>query len=179
MDTSKFPVENVTWFDCVGFCNRLSDREGLPPYYELTVTKQNGKSIEDAEVKILSGTGYHIPTDAEWEHGCRAGTRTKYYCGDQDEELPEYAWFKENSKERTHPVGEKKPNAFGLYDMHGNVQEWNEEMLTNATTGVPERVARGGCRIDGAGYYCAVSTRPRYVPATRNSVLGLRVSRVP
>src|SRR5262249_27647057 len=77
MDTSMFPVERVSWFDCVEFCNKLSEREGLPPYYELTVTKRDdeaGKQIDAAEVKILGGGGYHIPTSAEWEHACRAGT---------------------------------------------------------------------------------------------------------
>ena len=76
MDTSKFPVETVSWFDSVEFCNKLSEQEGLKPYYDLTVTKRggkDGKQIEEAEVKILGGSGYHIPTDAEWEHGCRGG----------------------------------------------------------------------------------------------------------
>jgi len=124
LDTSKFPVEQVSWFDSVEYCNKLSDREGLKPYYGLTVTMRGGKEgkqIDDAEVKILGGSGYHIPTDAEWEHGCRAGTRTKYHSGDKDEDLLKYAWFDKNSDGRTHTVGEKKPNGFGLYDTLGNV----------------------------------------------------------
>ena len=145
LDPSKFPVDNVNWFDSVEFCNKLSEWEGMKPYYDLTVTKRQGPSIEEAEVKILGGSGYHIPTDTEWEQGCRAGTKTNYHCGDKDEDLLDYAWFDPRMSEgRTHAVGEKMPNAFGLYDMHGNVREWNEEILTNATTGAPERVNRGG-----------------------------------
>ena len=90
----------------------------------------------------------------------------------------EYAWFDKNSEGRTHAVGEKKPNAFGLYDMHGNVREWNEEMVTNATTGAPERVHRGGHWRDPAGA-CAVSYRYRAGPAYRSSLNGLRLARVP
>ena len=181
MDTSMFPVERVSWFDCVEYCNKLSEREGLKPYYELTVTQrggENGKQIDAAEVKILGGSGYHIPTGAEWEHGCRAGTKTKYFCGDKDEDLLEYAWFRDNSGGHPHAVGKKKPNAFGLYDMHGNVREWNEEILTNPTTGAPERVTRGGNSTNPADT-SAVSHRSRYGPAahTKQSY-GLRVARL-
>jgi formylglycine-generating enzyme required for sulfatase activity/acetyl esterase/lipase len=181
-DTSMFPVEVVSWFDSVEYCNKLSEREGWNPYYELTVTQrggQDGKQIEAAEVKILGGSGYHIPTGVEWEHGCRAGTTTKYFCGEKDEDLLDYAWSRENSGGRTHAVGEKKPNAFGLYDMHGNVREWNEEMLTNPTTGAPERVTRGGNATNPAAT-SAVSHRTRYSPASHTKQsYGLRVVRVP
>ena len=182
MDTSKFPVENVNWFDSAEFCNKLSEREGLKPYYQLTVARRlkDGKHIEEAAVKILGGSGYHIPTDAEWELGCRAGTKTKYHCGDKDEDVLDYAWIDKNSDGRTHAVGEKKSNAFGLYDMHGNVHEWNEEMLTNAETGAPERVIRGGSWRGPAGE-CALNHRFRRGPAYRfdfSSLLGLRVARV-
>jgi len=166
VDTSSLPVEKVNWFDSVEFCNKLSEREGLKPYYELMVQERKGSSIENADVKIIGGNGYHIPTDAEWERGCRAGTKTKYHFGDNDADLAEYAWFGKNSDGRTHAVGEKKPNAFGLFDMHGNVWEWNEEILTHTTTGAPERVNRGGPWSYPAGY-CAVSARARLGPAYR------------
>ena len=178
-DTSNFPVEQVNWYEAVLFCNKLSELERLKPYYAIEVQKREGDEIVEAAVKILGGNGYHIPTDAEWEHGCRAGTKGKYHFGDSDEELLEYAWFDKNSEGRTHAVGEKKPNAFGLYDMHGNVREWNEEMLTNADTGAPERVSRGGDWINTAGN-CAVSHRLRIGPASRFNILhGLRLARVP
>ncbi|MCE9531962.1 MAG: SUMF1/EgtB/PvdO family nonheme iron enzyme [Planctomycetes bacterium] len=181
LDTSKFPVEQVSWYDSVEFCNKLSEKEGLKPYYELKVTKRGGKDsnqIEEAEVTILGGNGYHIPTDAEWTWGCAAGYKTKYHFGDKDEELPEYAWFVTNSEGRPHAVGEKKPNAFGLYDMHGNVWEWNEEMLTNAKTRAPERVPRGGEWSHTAGL-CPVSHRSRAAPANRYNPYGLRLAQVP
>jgi formylglycine-generating enzyme required for sulfatase activity len=178
LDTKNFPVEQVSWFDSVEFCNKLSAREGLKPYYDLKVLKRPGTAIEEAEVKIVGGNGYHIPTDPEWEQACRAGTVTKYYCGDKDDDLLDHAWFDKNSGGRTHAVGEKKPNGFGLYDMHGNVREWNEEMLTNAMTGAPERVNRGGNWISTAGP-CAVSARSRHGPASRHNSLGVRLARVP
>ena len=175
-DTSKFPVERVTWYDCVEFCIKLSEREGLKPYYELTVTKRAGKQIEEAEVKILGGSGYRIPTEAEWEHGCRAGTKTLYHFGDKDADLPDYAWFNQNSQNRTHGVGEKKPNAFGLNDMHGNVWEWCEDQFD--PNGGPGRVFRGGCWDDDAGY-CRAALRDRHAPSSRIDDLGFRLARVP
>ena len=176
MDTSRFPVERVSWYDSVEFCNKLSEKEGLKPYYSLDVTKRNAnKQIEETKVMILGGTGYHIPTDADWEHGCRAGSKTKYHFGDKDEELPEYAWFLKNSEMRTHKVGELKPNSFGLHDMHGNVHEWNEEMLTNKE-GAPERVNRGG-HWNSPADNCAVVSRNRFAPTSR--MLGLRLARDP
>lgn len=91
------PVEQVSWLDAIEFCRRLSNH---------------------------TGREYRLPSEAEWEYACRAGTTTAYSFGDKADELGEYAWFGENSESQTHPVGQKQPNAFGLYDMHGNVLEW-------------------------------------------------------
>ena len=93
------PVEKVDWDDAVKFCQRLSEQ---------------------------TGTGYRLPTEAEWEYACRAGTSTQYYFGNDEDQLKEYAWYGDNSSE-THPVGEKKPNQWGLYDLHGNVWEWCQD----------------------------------------------------
>ncbi len=182
MDTSNFPVDSLSWYDSVEFCNKLSILEGLKPYYELKVKKQggkDGKQVDDADVKILGGSGYHIPTDAEWEHGCRAWTTTKFHFGDKDEDLLQYGWFDKNSEGRTHPVGAKKPNAFGLFDMHGNLNEWNEEMLTNAKSGAPERVRRGGSWNFDA-FHAQVNLRERAGPGFDpewSYINGLRVAR--
>jgi len=153
----------------------------LKPYYDLKVTKRGGKDskqIEEAEVKILGGSGYHIPTDAQWTHGCLAGSKTKYHFGNKDDDLPEYAWFDKNGDGRTHVVGEKKPNGFGLHDIHGNVWEWNEETPTNAATGAAERVLRGGAWSHSADDG-AVSNAYRLGPAHRSYAISLRLVRVP
>ncbi len=91
------PVERVTWNDAMEFCEKLSKRTH----------------------KII-----RLPTDAEWEYACRAGSNTQFCFGDAEEDLGDYAWYHANSGHTTHPVGQKKPNAWGLYDMHGNVCEW-------------------------------------------------------
>ena len=176
MDTAAFPVQMVNWFDSVEFCNKLSEKEGLKPYYDLTLEKRTGPSIDKAEVKILGGNGYKIPLDAEWTWACTAGAKTKFHFGDDETKLVDYAWYNVKSDNRPHRVGEKKPNAYGLYDMHGNVREWNEE-LTKAD-GDPVRVNRVGYWNHPAAS-CAVSARSGNGPGTRSSTLGLRLVRVP
>lgn len=176
IDTTRFPVEQVNWFDSVEFCNKLSEQEGLKPYYQLTVKTRTQSSIEAADVKILGGSGYHIPTDTEWTHGCAAGSTMKYHFGDRDEDLSEYAWYWQNSSVgQVHNVGEKKPNAFGLYDTHGNVREPND-MLTNAATLTSQPVNRGGA-WNHPVEFCPVSNRRPAPRAGRYSNTGLRIAR--
>jgi len=109
----KNPVEQVRWSDAVRFCNKRSEAEGLQPCYDLKTWKCN-----------FDSPGYRLPTEAEWECACRAGTTTPYYFGDDPAKLPLYAWYDKNSGGHPHPVGQKQPNPWGLYDMCGNVWEW-------------------------------------------------------
>ena len=117
LDTSLHPVELVSWENAIEFCNRLSENEGLRSSY-----------VQDnSEVTVIDGTGYRLPTEAEWEYSCRAGTESRWSFGDDEEELSKYGWTKSNSEKRTHVVGKLLPNQFGLFDMHGNVWEWCQD----------------------------------------------------
>src|SRR5208282_3297661 len=105
----RYPVEQVSWLDAVQFCNKLSDKEGKKPFYEI----DGG----DVRVPDWNGQGYRLPTEAEWEYACRANAPkpTRYSFGDDAEDLGDYGWFNGDS-DRAHPVGQKKPNGFGLHD---------------------------------------------------------------
>ncbi len=151
-DNLRHPVENVNWFDAVRYCNALSAKESLKSAY---LIKGKGNT---AEVIELKSDGYRLPTEAEWEYGCRAGTRSAYFFGDNARELSKYAWFGEGSEGSTHPVGEKQVSPWGMYDIYGNVWEWCWDWHSDAytpdpsgtsidpkgTSEGPNRVVRGG-----------------------------------
>lgn len=107
------PVEQVRWSDAVRYCNKRSELEGLQACYDLTTWTCD-----------FAANGYRLPTEAEWEYACRAGTTTAYYFGSHDQSLGDFAWYEKNSGRRPRPVGQKRPNPWGLFDMCGNVWEW-------------------------------------------------------
>jgi formylglycine-generating enzyme required for sulfatase activity/serine/threonine protein kinase len=182
--TDPYPVDSVSWFDAVNFCNKLSAKEGRRPFYE----------FDDKYVRVpdWNGPGYRLPTEAEWEYACRANASkpTRYSFGDDAEQLDEYGWFQVNSS-RMHPVGKKKPNGFGLHDMHGNVSEWcwdwydegyYKQSREDDPTGPAARLAPGLSRvIRGGGWgdgprLARSASRVRYEPGFRYNDLGFRLA---
>ena len=115
------PVEQVDWYHAVLYCNMRSLKEGLKPCYDAKTLACD-----------FAADGYRLPTEAEWEYACRAGTQTKYTVGDDPAKLRPCAWFKANGSQTTHPVGQKTPNPWGLYDMHGNVAEWCHDVYSES-----------------------------------------------
>jgi sulfatase modifying factor 1 len=155
------PVEGVSWLDAVRFCNTLSRQQGLPQAYHL-----DGDGVQcDA-----AADGYRLPTEAEWEHACRAGTTGPRYGP-----LDEIAWHRGNSDEQPHSVGSKQPNAWGLYDMLGNVWEWCWNIY-DAEVYDSYRVLRGGGWFDEP-WSCRASVRRRSHPTLRIDDLGFRLAR--
>ena len=119
-DNPKKPVERVRWRDAKQYCNERSLLEGLKPCY-------NEKTADwDCD---YAANGYRLPTEAEWEFACRAGTDGPYGFGQADK-LRQFAWSGENAEEKTHVVGQKKPNAWGIFDLYGNVSEWCEDVYS-------------------------------------------------
>ena len=160
----KNPVEQVGWDDCQQFLVKLNAKTG----------GQGGKFV--------------LPTEAQWEYACRAGSTGSFCFGDDEKQLGEYAWYAANSGRKTHSVGEKKPNAWGLYDMHGNVWEWCEDWYgvygaeavddpSGPTTGSYRVIRGGGWFKDDVN--CQSTFRFSFRPAYRSGGVGLRVARVP
>jgi eukaryotic-like serine/threonine-protein kinase len=132
------PVETVSWFDAVAFCKLAS---------------------------AMTGRQFRLPTEAEWEFSCRAGSKTRYFFGDNEKDLDDYAWFSANSKS-THPVGQKKPNAWGLYDMVASIGQWCLDQYSPSL-----RRFRGGCWALGPAQLRAMSRTE-----SLSSNLSLRIS---
>ncbi len=158
------PVDRVDWNECQSFISQLNELD--------------------------SGHTYRLPSEAEWEYTCRAGSTTTYYFGNDSAQLDQYAWYGNNSNYKTHPVGEKKPNAWGLYDMHGNVWEWCQDWWHFNYSNAPDdgtawedpegsyRVIRSSDYSNGASNCCS-ATRYRSLPITGLDSMGFRLVREP
>ncbi|MFS2006163.1 formylglycine-generating enzyme family protein [Duganella sp. CT11-25] len=157
------PVVNVSWLDAVTFCNLLSAASGLTACYRLDPG-------QDDAAPIPAGTGYRLPTEAEWEYACRAGSQGARY-GD----LEQIAWYRDNAGEGTRPVGLKQANDWGLHDMLGNVWEWCHDQYDPAVYG-SYRIFRGGGWSD-TERGCLATNRRRSHPTFAIDDLGFRVVR--
>jgi formylglycine-generating enzyme required for sulfatase activity len=181
--TDQHPVEMVSWLDAAHFCNKLSEMEGRKPFYQM-----NG---DEARVPDWHGTGYRLPTEAEWEYACRgdARTPTRYSFGDEAANLGKHGWYGEDyARGTTHPGGQKQPNDFGLFDMHGNVFEWcwdghDANYYRASPVDDPRgpehaahRVVRGGS-WGNAPHYVRSAYRSGNAPGSRGDYLGFRVAR--
>jgi formylglycine-generating enzyme required for sulfatase activity len=155
----NLPVESVSWADAVRFCRKLSSRENKT---------------------------YRLPTEAEWEYACRAGTQARFCFGDDESSLDAYAWYADNSDYKTHPVGQKQANAFDLYDMHGNVREWcsdwyDENYYSQSPSSDPQGPDTGSSRVLRGGSWffnprrCRSADRDGLPPVCRSNLSGFRV----
>ncbi|MBZ0263184.1 SUMF1/EgtB/PvdO family nonheme iron enzyme [bacterium] len=159
----NLPVERVSWTDCQEFIKKLNQRD--------------------------PGKGYRLPTEAEWEYACRAGTTTRFNTGDSDSDLALTGWYSGNSGSKTHPVGQKEPNAWGLYDMHGNVWEWCSDWKGDYPSGSvtdptgPSGPSSGTYRVLRGGSWwlfggiCRSADRIGSGPSARSYIYGLRIVR--
>jgi len=169
----NLPVENVSWYDAIEYCNKRSQKEGLTPAYI-----RNGNNV----TWNRNANGYRLPTEAEWEYACRAGTTTAYNTGAKISDNT--GWYWDNSGRKTHPVGQKPSNAWGLYDMHGNVFEWCWDWHGGYSSGSqtdPMGASSGAFRVGRGGGWSASDMRSAFrsynYPDYRYSNLGFRLVR--
>ncbi|MCP1309260.1 formylglycine-generating enzyme family protein [Paenibacillus tyrfis] len=162
-DESQAPVVDVSWNDAILFCNLLSRHSGLQECYLISDDGENVVWNREAD-------GYRLPTEAEWQYACKAGTGGYRYG-----ELDEIAWYDENSGGMVHEVGQKRPNAWGLYDMLGNVWEWCWDVYDAKVYG-SYRIFRGGSWAEEARG-CGATCRRRSHPTFRIDDLGFRLAR--
>ena len=175
---NNLPVEQVSWFDAIEYCNKLSLKEGLTPCY---------RGSEDAITCDWNANGYRLPTEAEWEFAAKGGTKDYLtYVNAGSNNADAVAWFEVNSGKKTHPVGTKAPNSLGIHDMSGNVWEWCWDWYgnySNAAQTDPLGASSGSNRVDRGGSWFASAqvvrsaVRDGVTPTYRDSHLGFRIVR--
>jgi formylglycine-generating enzyme required for sulfatase activity len=193
--TEDCPVHGTDWYSAAGYCNWLSEQEGIPPEQWCYQPNSEGKYAEGMSIapNYLQRTGYRLPTEAEWEYACRAGAVTSRHYGETEELLAKYGWYLQNASERSWPVGLLKPNDFGLFDMHAHLWVWcqevyrdypkgkegqaiddNEDLLiVKSTDGRPVR--GGSFSTIAAVVRCAL--RNHFLPSIRLPIIGFRPAR--
>ncbi|MCL2155011.1 MAG: chitobiase/beta-hexosaminidase C-terminal domain-containing protein [Leptospirales bacterium] len=196
-DQGKRPVETVSWYDALVFCNKLSDAEGLIPVYSINgstdpddwgAVPTSSNATWNAVVIVSGSTGYRLPTEAQWEYACRAGKINEYYNPEWDGTTVANApgWYYDNSGSKTHQVGLKAVNDWGLYDMHGNVYEWCWDWYgtyPSIAQTDPQGAVSGSDRVIRGGYWGYVASSMRSAsrfnisPSNRGSYGGFRVVR--
>jgi formylglycine-generating enzyme required for sulfatase activity len=193
------PIITVTWYDAAAYCRWLSEREGVPedqmcypPVAEIEKCKKDRSALQ-LPGNYLTRTGYRLPTEAEWEYACRAGATSSRYFGSSEALLVRYAWYLGNAGDRTWPVGQKRPNDLGLFDMHGNVFQWCQVAAKFYEPGPPGQpaedkedsreikvsaslVLRGGSFHSLASNIRSASRYPQ-PPTFRSNTAGMRVAR--
>jgi formylglycine-generating enzyme required for sulfatase activity len=189
---SSCPVTLVTWHEAAAFCNALSQKAGLKACYGCSGNKASAScGAVYAGAKIYACPGYRLPTEAEWEYACRAGTTTALHngpltgCTVFTSQADAIAWFGNNSGAKPHPVGNKKANKWGLYDMSGNAAEWCHDRYSSnigktatdpmVTIG-PNACSRGGSHGSWPRYIRSAN-RSAFAPGTSSSHIGLRCVR--
>jgi len=200
---SSCPVETISWHEAAAYCNALSQVEGLASCYGCKgggITVSCSQSTAYSGPQLYACPGFRLPTEAEWEYAYRAGTTTTYYsgaadpakcvsCVQKETNLHPIGWYCANSGNTPHPVGQKQPNAWGLFDMAGNVREWTEDMLDKdlGTSPVTDPYHSGGYRVvrGGSWKHSAQYLRAAYrydgvgpaLPTDRDNVTGFRCVR--
>ena len=190
------PQVFITWFEAAQYCNWLNAQEGIPEDQWCYPSIEEIKEGVTLPASYLHRTGYRMPTEAEWEYACRAGTTSTRSFGDAEELLPGYAWFSGNTfNQRPYPVGQLKPNDFGLFDMYGNVWEWGQDLIKSYRMDARDsawvdkedesrtvskdfkRSRRGGSYTYSADFLRSGYRNDGYIPDERRDSVGFRVAK--